>query len=132
MRLLLLSSLWLVAGCAGDFSSTHPGEQRAVADSLYCGTAIQGGATVGPREWERFVAEVVTVRFPQGITAWSASGQWRNRSGRLEKENSHVLLIVHPDSATAERAIVEIIASYKKRFRQESVLRVRTPARISF
>jgi hypothetical protein len=39
-------------------------------------------------------------------------------------EESHVLSLVHGDNAGAERAIREIVASDKARFRQEAVLRV--------
>ncbi|MBK9326413.1 MAG: DUF3574 domain-containing protein [Hydrogenophilales bacterium] len=46
-------------------------------------------------------------------------------------EESHVLSLVHGDDAGAERAIREIVASYKARFRQEAVLRVRSFACMS-
>jgi len=123
----LLCLIWLAPGCA-----THSGGERAVADSLYFGTAIRGGGEVRPREWQAFIDEVVTPRFPQGISSWQAAGQWRNRAGRVEKEPSHVLLIVHPDSLDDEQRIREIVSIYKQRFRQEAVLRVRSPARVSF
>ncbi|PYO74159.1 MAG: hypothetical protein DMD64_04920 [Gemmatimonadetes bacterium] len=44
-----------------------------------------------------------------------------------------MLEVVHPrGSAPADSAIVAVIAEYKRRFRQESVLRVLTPGRASF
>jgi hypothetical protein len=44
-----------------------------------------------------------------------------------------VLEVVHsPRSATVDSAIIEIIAEYKRRFSQESVLRVVTDGRASF
>jgi hypothetical protein len=36
-----------------------------------------------------------------------------------------VLNLVHPNSAAAEKAILELVASYKAQFKQEAVLRVK-------
>ncbi len=107
-----------------------PGEQRVVQDLLYFGTEMPGGR-VTPDDWARFLAEDVTPRFPEGLTAWRASGQWRSATGTLIHEESRVLSLVHGDDAGAERAIREIVASYKARFRQEAVLRVRSFACMS-
>ena len=112
-------------------SSCHDGEQAAVIDSLYFGTAkADGEVTAG--EWQRFLAEEITPRFPEGLTSWAAAGQWRDGSGRLWKEGSYVLSLVHPPSERSETAIREIVAIYKSRFQQEAVLRVRSPACMSF
>lgn len=89
-----------------------------------------GQVTAG--EWQQFLAEVITPRFPEGLTAWSAAGQWRNPSGELQKEDSYVLHVVHKDEAKYETAVHEIVDAYKTRFRQEAVLRVRTATCISF
>ena len=131
--LLFICATLLFSSCATNSwtSRCGPGEQPAVMDSLYFGTAKPGGE-VTAAEWQRFVATVITPRFPKGITSWNASGQWQNAAGRLERENSHVVHIVHAASSDADKAIREIIADYKKRFRQEAVLRVRSPACISF
>jgi hypothetical protein len=51
-------------------------EGVAVQDSLYFGTAKPDGI-VSPEEWAAFLSAVVTPRFPQGLTVWQASGQWR-------------------------------------------------------
>ncbi len=42
-----------------------------------------------------------------------------------------MLSLVHPHSAAAEKAVLELIASYKARFQQEAVLRVKANACIS-
>ena len=71
---------------------------------------------------------MVTPRFPQGLTTWPASGQWRANDGTLTREDSHVLNLVHDDDAATEQAVLELVDAYKTRFRQEAVLRVRTPS----
>jgi len=123
----------LAAGCATApaKNACRAGEQAAIVDSLYFGTAMPSGQ-VSAADWQQFLAEVITPRFPEGLTAWSAAGQWRNPSGELQKEDSYVLHVVHEDAGKYEAAVHEIVDSYKTRFRQEAVLRVRTATCISF
>lgn len=121
----------LLVGCAaaqGD--SCAAGESRA-SDTLYFGTAAPGGV-VTREEWDRFLREVVTPRFPQGFTQWDASGQWRSADGAIVREATHVLLVVHPADPQAEANVRAIAAEYKSRFGQEAVLRVRSEACVSF
>jgi len=87
---------------------------------------------VSAADWQRFLAEVITPRFPEGLTSWAAAGQWQDHEGRLERESSHVLHIVHRDSPRTDAAIREVVEIYKSRFHQQAVLRVRTPACIAF
>lgn len=44
------------------------------------------------------------------------------------RQPSHVLSLAHPPGAEAERAIRDLIAACKTRFRQEAVLRVKWTA----
>jgi hypothetical protein len=100
-------------------------------DSLYFGTARRGGE-VSPEDWRQFLAAVVTPRFPDGLTSWTAAGQWRDASGGLQRESAYVLYIVHLDARRDDVAIAEVVRLYKERFEQQAVLRVRTPACVSF
>ena len=106
-------------------------EQRLVTTTLYFGTAKAVGV-VGNEEWLAFLAEVVTPRFPQGLTVTDASGQWRSANGEIVRETSHALTLVHPDDAASDRAIDEIIARYKSGFDQEAVMRTHSPSCVSF
>jgi Protein of unknown function (DUF3574) len=100
-------------------------------EAMYFGTARPGGV-VTREEWRDFVNRVVTPRFPQGMTTWEASGQWQAATGTIQREASHVLQLVHPDTEKTELAVSEIIAEYKAQFQQEAVLRVRSNACSSF
>jgi hypothetical protein len=113
-----------VHGCRAD-------EQPAIVDTLYFGTAMPSGR-VSTDDWQKFLAAVITPRFPEGLTAWAAAGQWQNASGELQKEDSYVLHVVHQDEAKHEAAVHEIVDIYKDRFQQEAVLRARTATCISF
>jgi hypothetical protein len=75
---------------------------------------------------------VVTPRFPQGIAIWRAAGQWRGDNGAVVREASYVLQLVYPSDAATDVAVTEVMTRYKTQFRQEAVLRVRTPACVSF
>jgi hypothetical protein len=130
--LLLCALAVLLGGCATVREpACAAGEQRMVNELLYFGTAKPNGV-VSAEESSAFLASVVTPRFPQGLSVWQASGQWQSADGSLTRENSYVLNLDHPESAAADKAIQEIIAEYKSRFRQESVLRVRSYACMSF
>jgi hypothetical protein len=117
-----------LAGCASVPNPVcKPPEQVSVVDALYFGTAKQNG-TVSPDEWDAFLKNTVTPRFPDGLTAWQASGQWKSGSGAIVRESSYVLNLVHPDNAAGDTAVREIVETYKKEFGQEAVLRVRSTA----
>ncbi len=103
--------------CGGD-------GRTAIQELLYFGTDTPSGH-VTPEAWAQFLSEMVTPRFPEGLSAWQASGQWRSVSGEIIREPSYVLSLVHPDDPVPNKAVQEIIASYKMRFRQEAVLRVK-------
>jgi hypothetical protein len=108
-----------------------PHEQRLVSELLYFGTSMPSG-TISADDWSSFLAISVTPRFPQGLSVWQAAGQWRSADGSLKHENSFVLSLVHPESATAEAAIQAVVAEFKSRFQQEAVLRVRSYVCASF
>src|SRR5262245_6962755 len=113
------------AGCATSASDAcSPDEKRLVSETLYFGTAKPGGI-VDTAEWERFLRESVTSRFPEGLTVWQASGRWRGADGKIVEEASQVLNLIHAGDEASERKVAEIASDYKSRFQQEAVLRTR-------
>jgi hypothetical protein len=103
------------------------GGQLAVHELLYFGTETPSGQ-VTPENWAEFLNETVTPRFPDGLSVWQASGQWRSASGEVIREPSYVLSLLHSAGGDEDRAMQELIAVYKTRFQQEAVLRVRSSA----
>ena len=91
---------------------------------------------VSDAEWEKFLADVVTPRFPDGFTILDAAGQYRERNGRIDKEPSEILVFLYPAKRriASGRKIDEICRAYKKQFRQESVLRLdfRSQVKVAF
>jgi hypothetical protein len=120
----------LAACTSAPAPSCNGGEQISVHDTLYFGTATPDGI-VSADEWTSFLNDAVTPRFPQGLSVWQASGQWRSADGTIVREASHVLDLVHASDESSDRAVREIVAAYKARFHQEAVLRVRTPTCLS-
>jgi len=128
----------LCSGCAaGSSGSVSPAGLQGqilhwVKTELYFGMTRRGGGVVSDEEWKAFLAQAVTSRFPDGLTVYDASGQWRGGDGVLVREQTRVVVIVHEKSSGRDKAIREIIALYKKQFDQESVLRVDQPATAEF
>jgi hypothetical protein len=89
--------------------------------TLYFGLTRDKGA-ISELEWQIFLRDEVTRRFPDGLTAWDAQGQWRTAAGTIDHERSKVLLLVHPDTDEARRGVQEVITTYRKMFEQQSVL----------
>lgn len=102
-----------------------------VGDRLYFGRAMGDGGEVPEQAWRQFLEEFVTPRFPDGLTVWSAEGQYRNSSGAVVKERTFILEIYHPGAASADNAFGEIVDEYKRRF-NAAVLRVTAPATVRF
>ena len=103
---------------------------------LYFGTDIKGGTQVTVEDWNRFLAEEVTPKFPDGFTVLEGFGQYRDSNGKIVRENSKVLILLYPwqNRRSANRKIEQIRTAYKKAFQQESVLRmdIRQSVRVTF
>jgi len=93
-----------------------------VRTTLYFGLSRAKGPAVSELEWQLFLRDEVTKRFPDGLTVWEATGQWRTPAGTIDREQSKVLLVVHADSAGARQSVQSVIESYRKTFDQQSVL----------
>jgi hypothetical protein len=107
-----------------------------VRDELYFGTTRRDRNTVTDAEWTEFLRDIITPRFPDGLTVLTGRGQYRMEDGSLVVEGTHLLVVLYentPESrAKRERAIDEIMRLYKERFEQESVLRVTALVNVRF
>jgi hypothetical protein len=100
---------------------------------LFFGSARPDGSVVSEQEFRQFLDQEVTPRFPDGLTVFVGLGQFRHASGTLVQERSMLLVLLYPaDQPDSGRRIEAIRDAYKRRFRQESVLRLDTSARVSF
>jgi hypothetical protein len=99
---------------------------------LYFGLSKPTGRSVTELEWQQFLNQTVTPRFREGLSVVNARGQYLTRAGRLVIEPSKVLVLIYRGSEAKERAIGEIIATYKQTFQQESVLKVTSCVQVAF
>ena len=130
----MIGAVVVMAACAGRASPTTTpspscaiGDTALVRDVIYFGRNRPGGGIVTDEEWQSFLDQVLTPRFPAGLTVVAATGQWKGKSGLVEQERSEVVTVLHSGDEAARRAVMEVVVEYKRRFRQETVLRERMP-----
>lgn len=104
-----------------------------VRTELFFGTD-KPGPDVTDYQFNRFVNDIVTPRFPAGLTVLAGNGQWQEDSGTIVKERSKVVIILYPADGAEEssRKIEEIRDAYEKKFQQQSVLRTDSTEQVSF
>ncbi|MGD9511146.1 MAG: DUF3574 domain-containing protein [Geminicoccaceae bacterium] len=121
----LLGALLLAAPTAGATAAggCRPPLRPADEIDLFLGRAKPSGAIVGERAMARFLDEVVSPRFPDGLTVLDAYGEFRTATGALFREPAKLVVLLVPDAAAVEGKIQAIIKAYKRRFSQNAVLR---------
>lgn len=102
-----------------------------VQDELYFGRNKPGGQ-VSNQDFQSFLQQEVTPRFPDGLTVLDADGQFLSSQGII-KEKTKLLILIHSNSSEDRQELQEIVDAYKKQFQQQSVLRVTsTPEQVRF
>jgi hypothetical protein len=96
---------------------------------LFFGRSLPSGGEVSEAEWQRFVDDEITPRFPDGLTIMDAQGQWKDTSGIVRERAKHLLILL-PGGDTGKLDAVR--AAYKSRFHQEAVLLVDSTVCASF
>lgn len=112
-----------VPGCAA------PAAREPVIELIF-GRGLPGGGTVSGSAWQSFVDEELTPRFPDGLTVIDGAGQWRDHAAVL-REKAKLVLIVPPPGGEFEVRLAAVIDAYKRRFRQQAVLRIDRTACVS-
>ena len=65
-----------LAGCSATVDERCPDGLEAFTEfNLYFGLAKGDGSLVSEAEWDAFLADTVTPRFPDGLTVYDARGQ---------------------------------------------------------
>ena len=55
-----------------------------------------------------------------------ADGQWMDEGGKVIKERTKVVILLHKDNKEMDEVIEHIRCKYKELFKQESVLKIST------
>lgn len=100
--------------------------ERFIRTELYFGRNKPTGGTVSDADWQTFVDDVVTPRFPDGLTILDADGQWKGKDGAIAREQSKVIVLLYPRKLRKAMniKIEEIRGEYRRRFAQEAVMRI--------
>jgi hypothetical protein len=128
MRAPLCTILLLVqtAAASAQLSCTPP--QTAMLDIEFL-----LGRAGGDWKWRTFLAREVTPRFPDGLTVYETTGQWREPARNvIVREKSRVLRIIVPADTPVQDKVEAVVSAYKKQFAQKSVGIVMRPACVSF
>jgi hypothetical protein len=129
MRAAVLGVVLLASGlpATAEISCTPP-QQSMLDVELLLG---RGGAD--EVRWRAFLAREITPRFPDGLTVYETTGQWRNpQTGAIAREKGRVLRILVMDDPSVKGKIAAVAEAYKRQFAQKSVGIVTRPACASF
>lgn len=134
--LAVLVAVLALTGCAsvgpGASLSCDEDLKATTTAELVFGRNIGDAPGVSEADWNTFVDQEVTPRFPDGLTVTDAAGQWRGSGGAIVREPSKVLLLLLGDAPGEAEKVEAIRAAYKARFRQESVLLIKRRACVGF
>ena len=133
----------LAAGCATPHAAAPgpqvkailhcpQGQSRADLVQMVFGRDDGGRLAVSESDWRRFVDEVITPRFPEGLSVMDVQGQWRAPSGALVREPSKIVYLVLDGGPDDPAKIAHIRDEYVQRFHQKSVLVVSQKACVSY
>jgi len=108
------------------------GQEAHRTAQLFFGRNIAGAPGVSEADFRKFVDEVLTPRFPDGLTVLDGGGQWRGEENRMIREASKVVMIVLPKGRDVSGRLEAVRNAYKSRFHQESVLLITQSACVSY
>ena len=129
LSLVLIFSLFTMAGSGAAGQECPKGLEPVTEYRLFFGLTDKDGKIVTEEEWQQFLADTITPRFPAGLTVFDGRGQWLPPSGKLQREPVKVVLgAVSSDPVQSMKLVDEISARFAKRFRQDAVFRMSSPA----
>ena len=125
--------LALAGGADAQLLDCLGGQRPSQVAELMFGRNIGSRLGVNEADWSRFVDREIVSRFPNGLTMFNAAGQWRDEAtNKIVREPSKVVQIVLPGQVEDIARLNEIVAAYKRRFKQHSVVMIVRPACVSF
>jgi hypothetical protein len=72
-------------------------------------------AAIDVQAWDRFLADEITSRFPDGLSWYDVNGQWRGPSGQPEKLPSRLVILIHADNAANREALATVGRLFQQR-----------------
>jgi hypothetical protein len=132
-RLLRLLVLLALLGVPVGAPPALAQESDARQTVLYFGLKTDDGAGVSEQAWVRFLAEIVTPHFPDGLTVLDAYGQSDDHGlqpGAVVEQGTRMLILVHPADDAAAAAVAAIKAAWRERFPTAGLFHTETDVRV--
>ncbi|MBC3381931.1 DUF3574 domain-containing protein [Serratia fonticola] len=138
--ILAVAITLLLSSCVAPVQQASPLKPEATCSigepmtqtTLYFGLNRPAGPVITAVEWQTFVDQQVTPRFKDGLSVFDAKGQWLGNDGKLARENSKALMLIHSPDAASEQNIEALRTRYKQQFAQDSVMRVDAAVCVAF
>lgn len=124
---ILISTLtiFLVFSCSSSKFTTN-----YIKTELFFGLS-EGNKTISEKEWNAFKVEFLDKKF-SGYTEVNSKGFWTSPSNATVSEHSKLIIYLNKGTKNDSLVIAYVINNYKKKFNQESVLKIETPVNASF
>ena len=97
---------------------------RLIQQDLYFERNIPGSGEVSEAEFQGFVNNVITTRFPAGLTIFDADEQLSNDTDAPDDENTKIVTLFVEDTSASEVALDEIVKAYHQQFQGAAVTQV--------
>ena len=114
----------------------HPAHgQHWVDTRLYFGLGPADAPDKGVPEaaWRDFLDKEVTPRFPAGLSVIDVYGQWQGKQQKTpERIRTKLLIVDYPATAENAAKVEAIRVAWKQKTGDQSVMKVTTPADVSF
>ena len=123
-HLSCLAITLMIAGCA----STPEWARFELCFGL---SADSGLTRISEQQWQQFRDNEIATRFPDGFTVLPGTGHWKNNVTPYS-EPSEILIVVAPDTPETRKKLDEIAILFARRFIQDSVLEIKSPATVDF
>jgi len=124
LSLAVLFSLLLATGCASQ-------PEWARYELCFGLSADSGNTRISDEQWQEFRDHEISSRFPDGYTVTPGTGYWRNQATTYS-EPAEILLVTAPDTTDTRKKLDEIASAFARKFIQDSVLEIKSPANVEF
>ncbi|MCX7019183.1 MAG: DUF3574 domain-containing protein [bacterium] len=138
LMLAMTAMLGAPAYCQGDAKTSATktpapsAQQTWVRSEMYFGSRIPAGGQISKQQFAKFLDQVITKAFPEGLTVYETYGQMQEKDGKIVKQRTIVAEIIHEQSKAKTDLIKGIITSYRKQFGNPQALLLTSPTKPEF
>ncbi|HTJ64480.1 MAG TPA: DUF3574 domain-containing protein [Alphaproteobacteria bacterium] len=107
---------------AAQAACAFPNQHSMFQLQLFFGQTQKNGEPVPAQTWTNFLQNIITPRFPDGLTVYDTYGQAMDPdTHQITRENTKVVMIATVNTAVTRNRTSQIIEAWKKRANQNSV-----------